>query len=415
MFGKKMRKNKTALLFIYSILSLVAANAQDDGPGARWYNHFFIEGAVHYYFSPASVIGELVETKPGFRAALGYELRHFRLAVESGYSHVIGTNPLVLDISLVPLVLKFGYELPLFSGFGVQADLSAGFIFSRTSRYETAIDMVMDNLLDDRALSILTGARLYAAYTLPCKFIKFYAGGGLDMIIETDGPIPIPLIEAGISLKPLFNIRPRAPKPAAVMPIAEEPVHENVSMLAETPQFPPEETEEIIAEENVTEEIFDEEITIEENIIEEIFAEEVFVEEAIVEEGFIEETVPEIIERTLSTVYFPPDETVPFPQYLSVLDAAGERLQTHPVLHITLRGYSAPLRTAGGQINVSRERAAYCRNYLIQKFGIDEERITIEYFGADRKPEMAVNTAWESFRCVELIIDIPEIDEPIKE
>jgi outer membrane protein OmpA-like peptidoglycan-associated protein len=129
--------------------------------------------------------------------------------VESGYTHIAGNNPLVLDITLVPLTAKIGYNLPLIWGFGLQADLSGGVFFSQTIYYPTAIDMLLENVKKEKTKSPLAGARLYATYTFLSGFMKLYAGGGVDMILETDGPIPPPVIEAGISIKPL-SIKRRA-------------------------------------------------------------------------------------------------------------------------------------------------------------------------------------------------------------
>jgi len=47
---------------------------------------------------------------------------------------------------------------------------------------------------------------LYATWTTKGKFLKIYAGGGADVVFETDGPISMPLFEAGISIKPFMLI-----------------------------------------------------------------------------------------------------------------------------------------------------------------------------------------------------------------
>jgi outer membrane protein OmpA-like peptidoglycan-associated protein len=122
--------------------------------------------------------------------------------LESGYSRLEGTNPLVLDVTLIPLALKFCYELPIYYGFGAQGGLLAGYFFSKTSRYLTAIDMMTGNLRTDNELNLFAGARLYATWTAKGQFLKIYAGGGADIVLEPDGPIPLPLLEAGISIRP---------------------------------------------------------------------------------------------------------------------------------------------------------------------------------------------------------------------
>jgi hypothetical protein len=181
---------------------------------AEWYEPFFIETSVQYYFTPGFFSG-LIEPDAGFRGALGYEFRRFRFALESGYTHITGTNPLVLDFRFVPLTLKAGYALPLGKGWGVQADLGLGWIFSETVHYETAIDMLMGNKKESSARSSSVGARVYGTYSFARRpestpFLKLYAGGGIDAIFETDGTIPLPMIEAGVSFKPLTLIKPKA-------------------------------------------------------------------------------------------------------------------------------------------------------------------------------------------------------------
>jgi outer membrane protein OmpA-like peptidoglycan-associated protein len=115
---------------------------------------------------------------------------------------------MVLDIVLIPLTAKVGYHLPIIWGFGLQADLSGGFFISQTKFYASAVDMIMGNEQDEQVISPLTGARLYLTYTFLFGMVKIYAGGGVDVILEDDGAIPPPLIEAGISIKPFSLIKP---------------------------------------------------------------------------------------------------------------------------------------------------------------------------------------------------------------
>jgi len=186
--------------YLPALIFLLAFAVPSYAEETPWYEGFFLEGSALYYFTP-DVLKELIQPELGYRGAFGYEFKNFRFAAESGFSRVAGTNPLVLEIAFVPVVFKFGYALPIVSGFGFQADLGLGAAFSRTTRYETAIDMVLNNLRKDSERSLITQARLYLTWS-PWKFLKFYAGGGGDVIFETEGPIPLPLVEAGISLKP---------------------------------------------------------------------------------------------------------------------------------------------------------------------------------------------------------------------
>jgi len=193
----------TALVFAEAGAGAVPPEeAQNTTPKEPWYEPFFVEGSLHYYIAP-DAIADLIKPMLGFRAALGYEFRRFRFAVESGYTHITGTNPLVLDLTFIPLVFKFGYALPIRWGLGLQADLDFGFLFSRTDHYDTAIDMFLNKLLDDSERSLFGGARAYVTYTVPGNFVKLYAGGGADIILEPQTPLPLPLLEAGVSFKPL--------------------------------------------------------------------------------------------------------------------------------------------------------------------------------------------------------------------
>jgi len=340
----------TALTAVFLLLLLPVAHAEE----SPWYGGFFVEAAIQRYFEP-ELLADYISPEIGFRGALGYELKRFRFAVESGYSTIIGTNPLVLDVSLAPLVFKFGYALPIRWGLGLQADLDVGFMFSRTSHYDSAIDVILDNKIESQTRSLLAGARLYATYTFPRSFLKIYAGGGIDALFETDGPIPLPLIEAGISFKPLMLIPRRAAAAQATPPdalIAPEDL-----VFSHTP----------------------------ENIV--------------IEEGEHGRTV-----RLLNAVYFLADSATMIERYRPILDEAGRRLRSDPALRITLRAYAAPFGTAEGQVAVSAARAWFCVEHFMKQHGIAEERMKIEYYGAERSPEFA-DATWESYRCVELILE----------
>jgi len=325
------------------------------GQNERWFDPFFIEGAVHYYFPP-EMLSEYIKPDLGFRGALGYEYRHFRFALESGYSHIKGTNPLVVDITLIPLAFKAGYELPIRWGLGVQADLGLGFVFSRTSHYDSAVNLFRKNMLDSQTQSFFAGARLFAAYTFPVKFLKLYVGGGLDMIIETGGVIPLAVFEGGISFKPLALLRPKTKPPREEIPDVTE--KEEIPEEADKPEI-----------------------------------------------VYTQNTVSTETEIPLfDTVYFEPDTAVLIERYRPVLDKAGERLKANGSARVTLRGYAAPFGTAESCVTVSRERAEFCMEYFIKKYGIEKDRIRIEYYGAAKEPVWK-DAGMESRRCVELVFE----------
>jgi outer membrane protein OmpA-like peptidoglycan-associated protein len=316
----------------------------------RWFDGFFVEGSALHYTVP-EFFSEVIRPEVGFRAALGYEFHNFRFAVETGYTHIEGTNPLVLDLVFTPLTFKAGYALPIRWGLGVQADLGFGWIFSETVHYDTAIDMLMGNIKESPARSTLLGARLYGTYSFLRRkggidSLKLYAGGGIDAIFEDEGVLPLPLIEAGVSFKPLALFRRREREVPA--PVIETPAEE--------------------------------------------------VPEAAVPEHEVR------VERVLTSVYFEPDTAVMIERYRRVLDEAGERLRADPNLKITLRGYTAPFGWLEGRNIVSADRARFCAEYLVRNYGIDEGRMQIEYFGSERAPEFT-DADWQSYRCVELITE----------
>jgi outer membrane protein OmpA-like peptidoglycan-associated protein len=337
--------------FLFSFFSFLSPVYAQENP---WYKPFFAEGSVIHYYLPELFSG-LMKPQPGFRGALGYEYRNFRFAVESGYTYIEGTNPLVLETTLVPLAAKAGYYLPLKWGLGLQADASFGVFFSRTLHYETVIDMLTDKKLDEQAKSMFAGARLYATYTLPFEYIKLYAGAGVDMIFETEGAIPPFLIEAGISFKPFALLKSKARR-TKLEPVKTEPA-EAEPVAGEIPQ-----AEEEIPAVKVSEKI--------------------------------------IVSQ--SSVYFMADSAALIEDYRPVLDEAGRRLRADPSLRVTLRGYTAPTGTRDGMKALSAARSWYCAEYLMKYYGIAEQRMNIEFYGAEEPPEQKT---WEFRRRVDLIIE----------
>jgi hypothetical protein len=148
----------------------------------------------------------------GFRGGLGYEWRRFRFSAETGFSRVTGIHPEVLrltglditllDVAAVPLLFKAGYHLPLIRGFGLKPEAGVGFLFSQVSYYPTALDLLLDSRTEAAVRSFFAAFKLDLTYTAPGDFITLYAGGGLDLLVETGGAVPLPFFQAGLSLKP---------------------------------------------------------------------------------------------------------------------------------------------------------------------------------------------------------------------
>jgi flagellar motor protein MotB len=338
---KRFSLSRPLLVTIFLLYAAVTAPAQ-----GRWYEGFFIEGSMLKHSAP-EILSEYIQPEPGYRGALGYEFYRFRFAVETGTTHITGTNPLLTEISLTQLIFKLGYDLPLFGFFGLRADAGLGAVFSRVSLYESAVDIILGNLKEEEGRGLLASTRFYLTIS-PIRFLTFYAGGGADFLFETDGVLPLPLLEMGVSLKPLAWTRPARRERSVRNRIVFESRSENI---------------------------------------------------------VIEETEHGRTVRLLNAVYFEANSTTMIERYRSVLNAAGERLRADPSLRITLRGYAAPFGTAESLAELSLARARICADYLSARFGVCESRINIEFFGAQRTPEVFRDATWESYRCVELIIE----------
>jgi len=314
-----------------------------------WYEGLFAEVSGTYSFT-SELMQNFGEFGFGFRGALGYEYRHFRFAIESGYSKLSGTNPLVSEISLSPVIFKFGYGYPVYSILGIQADISGGVLISSISRYMSAPDIINKKTVKDRYAAPFAGVRFYATVT-PLDYLRIYAGGGSDFIFENSGVIPLPLVEAGVSFKPFILFKSIAAKRSAVKQSTKDIVFQSSS----------------------------------DNII-------------------IEDTPQGRIIRLRNAVYFEADSSIMIEIYRPVLDEAGIRLRSNPQLKITFRGFTAPFGTERERAEISRARAQYCADYLAKQFGIDSSRMKIESYGALRAPEYR-DASWESYRCVELLIE----------
>jgi outer membrane protein OmpA-like peptidoglycan-associated protein len=324
----------------------------------EWYEAFFIEAAGQYYFSPG-FFSELIKPSFGIRGSLGYEINHFRFAVESGYNHITGTEPHVVELDFTPLVFKFGYALSLFSIVCLQADLNAGVAFSKTLRYSNAIDLAMDKVQEVRENSFIAGGRLYATVT-PWRFLRFYAGGGIDIIFEKAGALPLPLVEAGIHFKPF----------ALPIKISERSKEKAASRRRE----------ELSAEINT--------------IIEEQHI-----------SGVTVETTDKGVMIRLSDIQFRVDSAeLPESERVKLREIANI-LRNIPGVKIQVEGHTARAGTVEGQMELSRQRAQAVASYLVSLRAVDASNVTVIGHGASR-PIANNNTAegMAANRRVEIII-----------
>ncbi|MDR2468784.1 MAG: OmpA family protein [Spirochaetaceae bacterium] len=109
----------------------------------------------------------------------------------------------------------------------------------------------------------------------------------------------------------------------------------------------------------------------------------------------------------IDTVYFFPNVASPMVMYsLPVVDEVGRHLQADSGLEVAIRGYSAPAGSPENQVIISESRARYCAEYLNKNFGIAYNRMSIEWFGAEKRPEQSNfydNGKEGFFRAVELV------------
>jgi outer membrane protein OmpA-like peptidoglycan-associated protein len=313
---------------------------------------------------------DLMKAEPGFRGGLGYEWGRFRLSAGAGLTSLTGINPLVTELRFLPLLLKAAYTFPLAAGLGLEPELGAGLLYSETGHYSTALNWLLNQKQKSETWSLMGAARLNLRYTFPGNFLSLYLGGGAEALIEESGLIPLPALSAGVSLKPFALIRRPASRPAPVRP--PEPAAETPPLI-ETPALPeaPPPEPEVIAP----------------------------------EAAVIEPEPP--FEPLFLAVYFLPDGPELIAAHRPKLDEAAALLLENPELRVTLRGYAARFSTPGGQMNVSRLRARFCEDYLIQA-GVPAERIITEWYGGAMAPELERDKPspdWARYRCAELVIE----------
>jgi outer membrane protein OmpA-like peptidoglycan-associated protein len=219
--------------------------------------------------------------------------------------------------------------------------------------------MLMDNLQEDDERNTFAGARLYATWSTKGKLLKIYAGGGGDIVFENDGPVTMPLFEIGLRIHPLKLIPRKKPEPQIV--------------------YEPEPEQEIYPEE------FEE-----------------------TEEEFYYEAEPEPPEpvRLLWLALYPSNKVTPDAEGLAVMDQAADVIMTAEGEYtIVLKGYAAPLVSVSGQTEVSRKRVVFCKEYLMEKHGIPEDRITVEWHGSKALPENTSERDYTRRRSVEIIFE----------
>ena len=380
---------------LFSAAVPAAAQNVSEGTNTEFLEGFFVDAGIHYYFTPEVLTG-VVEQDPGFRGALGYSWRGFRFSVSSGFSRFSGISPLVESVLSIPLTGRVGYALPIIKGnggdLGLQLDLGGGVQFANTSHYKTDLDMRLGKKSESWNTKPFAESRLYVTYVFPFKFLGIYAGGGLDLAFEEKGLIPMPLMEAGISIKPfLIKKKPDAPVPATEpkeQEPQEEPEPQNLAQVEDLPDPETEVTQE--PETNVANEPEPEpqKLAQAENVSDtktETKAEpekdaKSAASNAQTEKG--RELSGPILYQT--AVYFEGDIGSNVDnQYLLLLREVGRQLQASPQTQLVLRGYAAPRGTEESQVTISAARVWFCAELLKREYRIPEERMNMLFFGAE--------------------------------
>jgi len=386
-----------------------------------WLEGIFVSVSGQYYMLPnlaKAISPELadqygvsgaIRPRPGFRAGAGYEWKKWSFGLESGYTYIKGDNPIVTDISIVPILVKAGYSffpISSYEYFSLTPTAALGRVFAQADHYIDVIDMLLEKSTHSKNTGFMAQLGVRAGWNpirQQGRALEVFAGLSIDGIIETGGLIPLPQIELGVIVRPFkFKFKARS------VPVEEKIIEEELIV---------EEPEEI--------------------------------DKPVEEELFIEEE-PEEIEPPEPVLYtwralFPPNGTTATAEGRAVLDEAGafiaeaiakaavketiveatEETAVEPAEEIAeepekiieweykiiIKGYAAPFVSVPGQREVSRRRALYCASYLKEKYGIPEEYITVGWHGADALPENTEETAHSQRRSVEILFEMSPLKE----
>ena len=196
------------LFLICSIL--LAATFQihaQDSTGSKVVEGIFVSGSVEQMFAPGE-LADYVSPKPGWRAGTGWTLflneRHsFPIFVESGYSFISGTNPLVRTFDIVPIALYGGYCFSPLPFLDLCVERGGGWYFGKVEHYETAIDLAEGNLITTKGGGLIVGAKLGAGIPLFERSLEIRLYGTIECILEKDGPVPLPGINVTCRFYPM--------------------------------------------------------------------------------------------------------------------------------------------------------------------------------------------------------------------
>ena len=177
-----------------------------DSEKTPWYSNVYLQADYCHYFVPAELDG-LVECRGGVRGSAGYAIPikgnlSVPVGIEGGYSHLVGTNPVIKEMKVFPVTLYAGIAWSPLSFLSLNASVDGGIMISDVKHYRTVLDNKRELISESVGYDVLLGARAGLSLELLNRCISFYADGGIDVLMEIDGPIPLFAVNAGLRIYP---------------------------------------------------------------------------------------------------------------------------------------------------------------------------------------------------------------------
>lgn len=206
MLFKFLRKSYLLIIFIFLFpLNLYGNKQKYTDFFSDWSSGIFADLGVHSYIPIG--IHEYAFPKAGFRAGLGYhffnDYNHSVLfAVNSGWTFISGTNPLVRTLDLVPLGFFAEYNFSPVHFFSINAGAGCGMFFSSVSRYKTAVDLIQNDLAYESSELFFIHANIGTSFKFLRNSFSVCLDFGVDLLPEKDGTIPLPYASVSTKVYP---------------------------------------------------------------------------------------------------------------------------------------------------------------------------------------------------------------------
>ena len=368
MLFKFLRKSYLLIIFIFLFpLNLYGNKQKYTDFFSDWSSGIFADLGVHSYIPIG--IHEYAFPKAGFRAGAGYhffnDYNHSVLfAVNSGWTFISGTNPLVRTLDLVPLGFFAEYNFSPVHFFSINAGAGCGMFFSSVSRYKTAVDLIQNDLAYENNELFFIHANLGTSFKFLKNSFSVCLDLGVDILPENDGPIPLPYVSLSTKFYPFR--------------IAKYPKKQKAEKV--------EKVEKII------------EYTAEKIIL-----------------------YPDEI-NSITKIYFSENSTELWDSYKPVLNYLALYLKglaeknnnvknnqnAEKKFSVVLTGYSAPYGLEYDQDEIAEKRARVIMEYLADKTKLEDDsflvRIKTADFDVEGLPVTVTNARLQKYRVVEITI-----------